>query len=609
MYTYRTRCSTFNPSVMSTITALRLFDLLSNLKQMPLKDDALAAKENGMWHKYSTSEYINLVNKLSCAFIEMGIKPGDRIGLIANNRPEWNFIDFACLQTGAINVPLYPTISEHDLKHVIGEAELSYFFVANETLYQKVKSCALGTNIKEIFCIEPTTDVRSLKDLIQLGEKHLHIAELNDRMSSIKSDDLATIIYTSGTTGNPKGVMLSHRNFLSNVEATKNLAPFEHNWRALSFLPLNHVYERMLSYLYLSHGVSVYYAESLDTIGANLKEVKPHIFVTVPRLLEKVYDKIVSAGAQLSFIKRTLFFWAVNLGLRYEQFGANGFWYEFKLKIANKIIFSKWREALGGNIACIVSGGSALQPRLARIFHAAKIKVLEGYGLTETSPVIAVNSFEEQNIRFGTVGKVINNVQLKFAADGEICVKGPNVMLGYYKHKDLDSEIFDSEGWFHTGDIGEMGDGEFLKITDRKKEMFKTSGGKYITPQYVENKLKESRFIEQVMIVGENEKFPAALIVPAFTFLQQWCEKRKIAFTTNEEMIKHPEILSRLQQELDKANEEFPQYEKIKRMELLPHEWTIEKGELTPKLSLKRKIILANNKAVYDKIYSEYHHI
>lgn len=594
---------------MSSTNNLRLFDLLYNLKQRPLKEDALAAKENGAWHKYSTQEYIDTVNKLSYAFIELGVKPGDKIGLIANNRPEWNFIDFACLQTGALNVPLYPTISEHDLKHVISEAELTYFFVANEALYQKVKHCSSGSNIKEIFCIENTDHVRSLNELIKLGVNQTHSQELRNRMDAIRPEDPATIIYTSGTTGNPKGVMLSHRNFLSNVEATKNLAPFEQTWRALSFLPLNHVYERMLSYLYLSHGVSVYYAESLDTIGANLKEVKPHIFVTVPRLLEKVYDKIVTAGAQLSPLKRALFFWAVNLGLRYEQFGANGWWYEFKLKIANKLIFSKWRDALGGKIVCIVSGGSALQPRLARIFHSARIKVLEGYGLTETSPVIAVNSFEEQNIRFGTVGKVINNVQLKFAPDGEICIKGPNVMSGYYKHQELQNEIIDSEGWFHTGDIGEMVDGEFLKITDRKKEMFKTSGGKYITPQYVENKLKESRFIEQVMVIGENEKFPAAFIVPSFVFLQQWCEKRKIAYTTNEEMIKHPEVIKRIQEELDLANEEFPQYEKIKRMELLPREWTIENGELTPKLSLKRKIILANNKVVYDKIYSEYHHL
>lgn len=594
---------------MSTNKDTRLFDLLHALKQMPLKDDALAAKENGEWRKYGTMEYIEAVTHLSYAFLNMGIKPGDRIGLISNNRPEWNFVDYACLQTGALNVPLYPTISEHDLKHVIGEAEISYFFVANEDLYKKVKNCSANSSIKEIFCFGKISGVRSLQDLLAIGKENKQEQKLEEVKAGIKQEDLATLIYTSGTTGNPKGVMLTHRNFLSNVEATQNLAPFEPTWRALSFLPLNHVYERMLSYLYIQQGVSVYYAESLETIGANLKEVKPQIFVTVPRLLEKVYDKIMATGAELKGIKRVLFFWAVNLGLRYEQFGANGWWYEFQLKIANKLIFSKWREALGGKIACVVSGGSALQPRLARIFHSARIKVLEGYGLTETSPVIAVNSFDEENIRFGTVGKVINNVQLKLAEDGEICVKGPNVMLGYYKHPELATECFDADGWFHTGDIGEMVEGQFLKITDRKKEMFKTSGGKYITPQIMENKLKESRFIEQAMVIGENEKFPAAFIVPAFTFIKQWCEKRKISFTTNEEMIRHPEVVKRIQEEIDNTNKEFSQYERIKKIELLPQEWSIDHGELTPKLSLKRKIILANNKALYDKIYSEYHHI
>lgn len=592
---------------MSTTTNQRLFDLLHGLMQMPLKEDALAAKENGVWRKYSTSEYIEAVTNLSYFFLSIGIKPGDKIGLISNNRPEWNFVDYACLQTGALNVPLYPTISEHDLKHVIGEAEISYFFVANEALYEKVKICSVGSSIKEIFCFGKIANVRSLQELLQIGQSNPQPEKLEATKAGIKPDDLATIIYTSGTTGNPKGVMLSHRNFLSNVEATKDLAPFEKTWRALSFLPLNHVYERMLSYLYTQQGVSVYYAENLETIGANLKEVKPHMFVTVPRLLEKVYDKIVSAGLQLSGIKRSLFFWALNLGLRYEQYGANGWWYEFQLKLANKLIFSKWREALGGNVVCVVSGGSALQPRLARIFHSARIKVLEGYGLTETSPVIAVNTFDDKNIRFGTVGPVINNVQLKFAEDGEICVKGPNVMLGYYKHKDLDSDVFDNDGWFHTGDIGELVEGRFLKITDRKKEMFKTSGGKYVTPQLIENKLKESRFIEQAMVIGENEKFPAAFIVPAFVFLQQWCEKRKIPYTTNEEIIQNPEVIKRIQEEIDLTNENFSQHERIKRIELLPREWTIDQGELTPKLSLKRKIILANNKKVYDKIYNEFH--
>jgi long-chain acyl-CoA synthetase len=581
----------------------RLFDLLHNLKTMPLKEDALAAKENNAWHRYSTQEYIDTVNFLSYAFISLGIQRDDKIGLISNNRPEWNFVDFACLQTGAINTPLYPTISEHDLQHVIKEAGIVYFFVANEEHYKKVKACSVNSTIKEIFSFEPINGVRTIKDLIALGKANPKEKELEAIKASIKPDDLATLIYTSGTTGNPKGVMLSHRNFISNVIATKDLCPFKNSWKALSFLPLNHVYERMLSYLYLSHGLSVYYAESLDTIGANLKEVKPQIFVTVPRLLEKVYEKIVSAGAQLKGVKKMLFFWALNLGLRYEQYGANGWWYEFQLKLANKIIFSKWREALGGNIQAIVSGGSALQPRLARVFHAAQIKILEGYGLTETAPVIAVNNFDESRTRIGTVGPVLKNVKLKLAEDGEIYVKGPNVMLGYYKQPELTKEVIDSEGWFHTGDIGQMEEGLFLRITDRKKEMFKTSGGKYITPQSIENRLKESRFIEQAMIIGENEKFPAAFIIPAFGFIKQWCEKRSIPYTTNEEMVKHPKVVERIWSEIEDINKDLAQYEKIKRIELLPREWSIDQGEMTPKLSLKRKVILNHNHDVYDRIY------
>ncbi len=581
----------------------RLFDLLHQLKHLPSRQDALAAKENGVWRKYSTEEYINTVTYLSYAFIDLGFQPGDKIGLISNNRPEWNFVDYACLQTGTINTPLYPTISDHDLALIIKEADIKYFFTATEEQYLKVKACSINSTIKEIFTFNPLPGVRSLKDLIEIGKNKPQEKKLEEIKAGIKADDLATLIYTSGTTGNPKGVMLSHRNFISNVIGTKDLCPFTPEWRALSFLPLNHVYERMLSYLYTNNGMSVYYAESLDTIGANLKEVKPHIFVTVPRLLEKVYERIVSAGAQLSGIKKVLFFWSVNLGLRYEQHGANGWWYEFKLKIANKLIFSKWREALGGNVRAIVSGGSALQPRLAKVFHAARIKVLEGYGLTETSPVIAVNNFYDDKIKIGTVGLVLKNVEVKLAEDGEIYVKGANVMMGYYKQPELTKEAIDPDGWFHTGDVGVFDEGKFLRITDRKKEMFKTSGGKYITPQSIENKLKESRFIEQVMVIGEHEKFPAAFIVPAFAFIKQWCEKRNIPYTSNEEIIKNEVIIERIKREVDTANEELASYERIKRVELLPHEWTIDKGELTPKLSLKRKIILAENKEAYDKIY------
>lgn len=581
----------------------RLFDLLHNLKTMPLKEDALASKENGEWHKYSTIEYIENVNHLSYAFIHLGIMPGDKIGLISNNRPEWNFVDYACLQTGAINTPLYPTIYDQDLIKIIEEADIKYFFVSGKELYQKVKTCSINSNIKEIFSFDQIDGAHSLKELINIGKNNPNENRLEELKASIKPTDLATLIYTSGTTGTPKGVMLSHQNFMSNVIGTKDLCPFEQSWRALSFLPLNHVYERMLSYLYISRGISVYYAESLETIAANLKEVKPQIFVTVPRLLEKVYEKIVSTGSQLTGIKKILFFWALNLGLRYEQHHANGWRYEFQLKIANKLIFNKWREALGGNIVAIISGGSALQPRLARVFHAARIKVLEGYGLTETSPVIAVNNYADDKTKIGTVGPILNNVKVKIAADGEIFVKGPNVMLGYYKHPDLTKEVLDEEGWFQTGDIGVIEDGNFLRITDRKKEMFKTSGGKYITPQRIENKLKESRFIEQVMVIGENEKFPAVFIVPAFEFTKQWCAKRNIDYTTNADMINNTDVINRIWREVESANQELAQHEKIKKMKLLPKEWTIDHGELTPKLSLKRKVILQANKKIYDEIY------
>lgn len=589
---------------MDIVENFRLFDFLHRLLQLPLKYDALAAKENGVWRKYSTQEYIDTVNFLSYAFIYIGIKSGDKIGLISNNRPEWNFVDYACLQTGSINTPLYPTISETDLKHIISDADITHFFVSDEVIYNKVKPLMSGSSIKEIFSFSKINGLTSLQDLIALGKNNPQVEQLEKIKAGIKNTDLATLIYTSGTTGKPKGVMLSHKNLVSNVMATVNLCPFKPDWRALSFLPLNHVYERMISYVYISRGMSVYYAENLETIGDNLRDIKPHMFITVPRLLEKVFERIVNTGSQLKGIKKILFFWALNLGLRYKQHGANGWWYEYQLKLANKVIFNKWREALGNNIVGIVSGGSALQPRLAKVFHAARIKVLEGYGLTETSPVIAVNTYYEEDIRIGTVGPLLKNIEVKIAEDGEICVKGPSVMLGYYKKPELTKEVMDSEGWFHTGDIGVMEDGRFLRITDRKKEMFKTSGGKYITPQITENKLKESRFIEQAMVIGENEKFPSAFIVPAFAFIKTWCEKHQIIYTSNAEMIKNTEILNRIMKEVDGINSDLSQHERIKKIELLPKEWSVESGEMTPKLSLKRKVILNANTDAYKKIYA-----
>jgi len=514
------------------------------------------------------------------------------------------FADYAIQQSGAVSVPVYPTISEHDLTYILNDAEMKYIFVSSADLYKKVKAAAdKVASIKGIYTFDKVEGAKSWTELTEDGKKNPKEKEIAAIKESIQPNDLFSILYTSGTTGNPKGVMLSHHNLLSNSIASQSLAPFKHNWKALSFLPLNHVYERMLSTLYLYLGVSIYFAESIDTIGADMKDVHPEIFGTVPRLLEKVYDRIVATGEQQKGIKKTLFFWALNLGLRYELNGANGWFYEQQLKLANKLVFSKWREALGGNVQAIASGGAALQPRLARVFQAAKVMVLEGYGLTETSPVIAVNNLLPNGIQFGTVGPVIDKVQVKFAEDGEILVKGPNVMLGYYKHPDATAEAIDKDGWFHTGDIGEMVDKRFLKITDRKKEIFKTSGGKYIAPVMIENQLKESPFIEQVMVIGENEKFASALIVPAFAFLQDYCKRKNIPFSSNEEIIKNETIKARIVKEVEKVNAGLAQYEKIKRPELLPREWSIDKNEMTPKLSLKRKVIMTENAAVIKKIY------
>lgn len=584
----------------------RVFDIVTQLLEKYNKPNALAAKENGKWVTYSTQQFADNATYISYGLLGLGVEREDKIAIISNNRPEWNFADYGIQQCGAVSVPIYPTISENDLNFILNDAKVKYIFISSADLYKKVKAVAANApSVKEIYSFNKIDGAKHWTELLEAGKKNPKKAEVEAIKNSIKSNDLLTILYTSGTTGNPKGVMLSHNNLLSNSFASEKLCPFNSNWKALSFLPLNHVYERMLTTLYMYKGISIYYAESLETIGDNLKEVKPEVFSTVPRLLEKVYDKIVAKGSELKGLKYKLFFWALDLGLRYELNGANGWWYEFQLKIANKLIFSKWREALGGNIVAAVSGGAALQPRLARVFNAAKITVLEGYGLTETSPVVAVNSFQPNGIHFGTVGAVIDGVTVKIAEDGEILVKGPNVMLGYYNRPDATAEVIDAEGWFHTGDIGTFVEGRFLKITDRKKEIFKTSGGKYIAPMIIENKLKESPFIEQAMVIGENQKFASALIVPAFAFLKEWCAKKGIPYTTNEEIIKNEEVRKRIFEEIEKVNNDLAQYEKIKRPELLAREWTIENGEMTPKLSFKRKVIMAANKELVDKIYRE----
>ncbi len=582
----------------------RVFDIIPQLLEKYNKPNALAAKENGKWVTYSTQKFADNVTNLSYGIYNLGLNREDKIAIIANNRPEWNFADFAIQEAGGVSVPIYPTISEGDLSFIIGDAQIKYIFVSSNDLFKKVKAVVANSQtVKEIYTFDKVDGAKHWTELLDEGKRNPKPNEIAAIKNSIQPNHLLTILYTSGTTGNPKGVMLSHDNLISNSIASQTLCPFQPDWKALSFLPLNHVYERMLSTLYFFRGISIYYAENMDAIGANLKEVKPEVFSTVPRLLEKVYDKIIATGAQQKGIKKKLFFWALNLGLRYELNGANGWWYEFQLKIARKLVFIKWREALGGNIVAVVSGGAALQPRLSRVFNAAGITVLEGYGLTETSPVIAVNNFQPNSIRFGTVGTIIDKVTVKFADDGEILVKGPNVMLGYYNRPDATAEAIDSEGWFHTGDIGVLEDNRFLKITDRKKEIFKTSGGKYIAPVMIENKLKESSFIEQVMVIGENEKYASAFIVPSFSYLKEWCALHNIKYTTNEEMIKNEDVKKRIVLEVENLNEELAQYEKIKRPELLPREWSIDKNEMTPKLSLKRKVIMAANKDLIEKIY------
>jgi len=498
---------------------------------------------------------------------------------------------------------MYPTITVEDYRYILKDSETKLILVSTEDLYNKVKEAAQDMpGVQEIYTFDRVPGAKHWTELLDLA-KGEDVASLEAHKAAVQPSDLLSIIYTSGTTGAPKGVMLSHNNLVSNFTSAMPYVPVSQEHRALSFLPLCHIYERMVSCIYVSMGVSIYYAESIEKVGDNLKEVGPHIFVTVPRLLEKVYDKIVAKGSELTGVKKGLFFWALGLGQKNDTRTSPGFFYNTQLKLARKLIFSKWQEALGGNVKVIVSGGAALQPRLARVFWGADIRIMEGYGLTETSPVIAVNRFEPENNVIGTVGPAIDNVEIKIAPDGEILTRSQSVMVGYYKRPDLTAEVIDADGWFHTGDIGELVEGKYLKITDRKKEMFKTSGGKYIAPQLIENKLKESLVIEQVMVVGENEKFPGALIIPSFEGLQEWCRIHGLDYTSNEEMIKKPEVLDKFQKEIDKANESLAQFERIKKFVLLPNAWSVETGEMTPKLSIKRKIITTNNKKLLESLY------
>ena len=582
----------------------RIFDLLERYAEKFQKEDALAGKEEGEWIKYSTKSYIDISNYISFGLLALGVNKGDKIATITFNRPEWNFLDMGISQVGAVHVPIYPTISEADYKYILNHAEVKYVFVAGEDLYRKIENILPEVpSIIDIYTFKNLHGFKHLNELIRLGWENPNKEKLDLLKTSILPEDLATIIYTSGTTGIPKGVMLSHTNIISNFKAVAHIPPIGPEGKALSYLPLCHIYERMLNYMYQYLGISVYYAENMGTIADNIKEIKADILSTVPRLLEKIFDRIIHKGRKLKGVKKEIFFWAVNLGLKYEFNNANGLVYKYKLKIANMLVFNKWREALGDNIKVIVSGGAALQPRLARIFWAAKMPVLEGYGLTETSPVIAVCHFGHNGVKFGTVGPVLQGVKVKIADDGEILCSGPSIMSGYYKDPELTKTVIDDDGWFHTGDEGQIEETGQLKITGRKKEIFKTSFGKYVNPGKVEDILKESSFIDNIMVVGENQKFAAALIVPEFSDLKSWCENKAIPFTTNTEMIHNPLVKKKFQKEIDKYNGLLGETEQIKRYEIMDSEWSTSTGELTPTLKLKRNYINKKYKNIIDKMF------
>lgn len=570
----------------------RIFDLHYHQQKNYKKVDSLASKVDGKWLKISTDEFIDMGRKMSLAFLKMGLKPGDKIAIISNNRSEWHITDLGITQMGGISVPIYPTITEDDYAYIMNDASIKCCFVSDEDLFQKVTNINDQVpTLENLFTFNQVPNARNWKEVLDMDPTG-DFSAVQSIMDSIKTEDLATLIYTSGTTGRPKGVMLSHRNLVTNSLSSRKRLPCDHNSTALSFLPLCHVYERMVAYMYIYVGVSIYYAESMETIGDDLRDVKPQIFTAVPRLLEKVYDKIMAKGMELTGIKRGLFFWAVGLAQRYE-IGGNNPIYNFQLKLANKIIFSKWREALGGNAIAVASGAAALQPRLAQIFLAAQIPIMEGYGLTETSPVISVNCEENNGVRIGTVGRPLDDVTVKIAEDGEILVKGPNVMMGYYNKPDATKEVFTADGFFKTGDIGELSADNFLKITGRKKETFKTSGGKYIAPQIIENKMKESSFIEQLMVVGEAEKHPSAVIQPSFDFLQDYCKRKNIPFTDYKSIVENPIIIERVQKEVNHYNESFARFEQVKRFILVPDLWSIDTGEMTPTMKIKRAVVKA----------------
>ena len=589
----------------------RIFDFLTyQLNNYP-KADMLGGKENGQWKTYSTQAVKETIDQLSIALLAAGISGNnmqveqqDKVAIVSKNRPEWLMLDLACQQIGALLCPIYPTTNANELAFIFNDASIKTVFISGQEIFEKVESIKTQVpSLQAVYSFDEIVGPIYWKTLIQpiTSQQLLNLQAISN---TIAAEHCATIIYTSGTTGFPKGVMLSHKNIVTNVLHSIVAFPFDVNpaGKALSFLPLNHIFERMASYIYIKSAISIYYAENLETIGENLKEIKPDIFCTVPRLLEKVYEKIMAKGAELTGLKKSLFNWAVALGNEYDVQKSKGLWHNLQLAVANALIFSKWREGLGNNVKFIITGGAACQVRLIRIFSAAKIPIYEGYGPTENSPVISVNCQKQGGTKFGTVGLVLDGQTVKLAADGEICVKGPSVMMGYYKRPELTAETV-VDGWLLTGDIGVFENGKYLKITDRKKELFKTSGGKYVAPQPIENKMKESPFVEQMMIVGAEQKFVGALIVPSIPNLKEWMKQKNIPFVTNEDAINNPEVLALYKSLIDSFNQFFNQVEQVKRFELLPNEWTIESGELTPTLKLKRKVIMEKYKDIFDRIY------